>query len=197
MAAGTESSIANTLRTVSAASSVLQATTTALARTKDRHPTKDSTVAYLSAASSTVSLEALPTCPSPGSGAVCHMCAMDPCQGIWGLASARENGNCVLMALKGSLSKHKMLLERMCIYRMAIPPAFSVAVPPHIRERLFPPLPSRGPVSIEASVERMKVCSGYVDRIDKVERVVTAVDTAAHIRCDLSTGFYMLSQRTH
>ena len=154
-----ECCIAGILSNVSASTSVLAATMATLSTTTERNECEDATVAYLASADSSVTLENLPNCPKQGtSAAVCHCSAMDARQGLWTLASARENGKSVLMAIKGTLSKETMLLERMCIYRMVIPAAFADALTTGVRRMLLPPKFPRHKVdSLQKSIEEMKV----------------------------------------
>lgn len=51
----------------------------------------------------------------------CHACVLDASDGLWTVASTLEGDDWVLMAMRGTLSKHSSLLERMCFYRMQLP----------------------------------------------------------------------------
>lgn len=51
----------------------------------------------------------------------CHACVLDASDGLWTMASTLEGDDWVIMGMKGSLSKHSNLLERMCFYRMHLP----------------------------------------------------------------------------
>jgi hypothetical protein len=88
----------------------------------------------------------------------CHACALDAGDGLWTLASTIEGGDWVLMAMKGTLSQQSNLLERMCFYRMKLPPTLFDGCPQHIhlKQQLVPKLQGDS-LSLQERVEKIRV----------------------------------------
>jgi hypothetical protein len=109
-----------------------------------------------------VTLSTLATCAKEGQ-AVCHHCALDPKQGIWTLASCHENGEGVLMAVKGTLSKQNQQLERMCLYRMHVSRVLGECVSAELMGQTLPPQVQGDSLSYPERLLKMKVWPLFLD----------------------------------
>ena len=143
---------------MAACSDVLLATMTMLRGAHKQSAAGNSDVNFISAANTSVNLAALSSCTAPGE-AVCHHCALDPKEGMWTLASSREGNDCVLMVMKGTLSKSSLqFLERVCLYRMRLPVDFAAMVGDEMASQTLPPRVSSVTMDKAERLKNMKVC---------------------------------------